>query len=153
MAIRQALLADLPAIASLIDAAYRHYIPIIGRQPRPMIDDHAARVAAGEHYVLIEDGRIVAVITLTSGQPGALHIFNIAVDPQAQGRGLLRRLLAFAEVEARARALNLLTLYTNIAMVRNRAIYGHLGFVEMHEEDAQGYRIVYMQRPVPAIRA
>lgn len=151
MAIRPAALSDQAAIAALIDAAYSHYIPVIGRKPRPMLDDHAARIAAGEHYVLDGMQGIEAVITLTAGAPDALHIFNIAVCPQVQGRGLLRSLLAFAEAEARARGKAMLTLYTNVAMVRNRTIYNHLGFVELGEEDANGYRIVFMYRAVPAL--
>ena len=35
-------------------------------------------------------------------------------------------------------------------MQKNRAIYTHLGFVELREEGAKGYRIVFMERPVPA---
>lgn len=152
-AIRQAEAADQAAIAALIDAAYGHYIPIIGRTPRPMLDDHAARIAAGEHYVAGGAVGLDAVITLTAGRPDALHIFNIAVHPDAQGRGLLRKLLAFAEREARQRGLSWLTLYTNVAMAKNRAIYNHLGFVELREEEGSGYRIVYMERPVPVVNS
>jgi ribosomal protein S18 acetylase RimI-like enzyme len=147
--IRQAASADLPVIAALIDAAYSHYIPIIGRKPRPMLDDHAARIAAGEHYVGLSEAGIEAVITLTDEEAGALHIFNIAVDPAAQGQGWLRRLLAFAEAEARKRNRSRLTLYTNALMERNRAIYGHLGFTELREEAGNGYRVVFMERPMP----
>lgn len=149
-AISRATASDEVAIAGLIDAAYRHYIPIIGRTPRPMLDDHAGRIVRGEHFVYVDGASLVGVITLTSGRPDALHIFNIAIHPDAQGRGLLRDLLDFAEQQARARKLDWLTLYTNVAMVKNRAIYSHLGFVELGEEDSDGYRIVLMQRAVPA---
>ena len=146
--LRLAIATDRAAIAALVDAAYAHYVPIIGRKPRPMLDDHAARVAAGEHFVCHDGADLVGVITLTSGRADALHIFNIAIDPRAQGRGLLRPLLDFAEQQARARGLDWLTLYTNVAMTRNRAIYNHLGFVETGEEEGGGYRIVHMERPV-----
>jgi ribosomal protein S18 acetylase RimI-like enzyme len=149
-AIRLARPEDVPAIATLIDAAYQHYVPIIGRKPRPMLDDHAARTARGENFVWDEDGALLAVIAMAQERPGALHIFNIAVHPDAQGRGLLRQLLAFAEARAREDDLALLTLYTNQLMSRNRAIYARLGFVEVGTEEANGYAIVFMQRPVPA---
>ena len=92
------------------------------------------------------------VITIAPDKrPDALHIFNIAIDPAAQGSVLLRQLLAFAEQQARALGLGWLTLYTNVAMVRNRAIYNHLGFVELGEELASGgYQIVFMERAVTA---
>lgn len=115
-----------------------------------MLDDHAARIAQGEHFVCADETGLLGVITLTTGDENALHIFNIAVHPDAQGRGLLRELLAFAEQVARDPGLGMLTLYTNVAMVRNRAIYNRLGFTELGEEEGQGYRIVYMERAVPA---
>ena len=87
--IGQAVTNDLPAITTLIEAAYAHYIPILGREPRPTLDDHAARIGNGEHHVQKAGGEIVAVIALTCGHPNALHMFNIAVDRQAQGKGML----------------------------------------------------------------
>ncbi|MEO8685376.1 MAG: GNAT family N-acetyltransferase [Devosia sp.] len=147
--IRPARHDDVPAIAALVDTAYQHYIPIIGRKPRPMMDDHAARTHRGENFLLVDDGLPLAVIALAQEQTDALHIFNIAIHPDAQNRGLLRQLLAFAEAKARHDGLPLLTLYTNQLMTRNRAIYAHLGFVEVGTETANGYNIVFMQRPVP----
>lgn len=148
---RLATPADIPAIAAVIDAAYRHYIPILGgRKPRPMTDDHAARIARGETWLLEDDGRAVGVTSMfVNGD--AVHIFNIAIHPDAQGAGHLRGVFAFAEDMARAAGVNRLTLFTNALMERNRAVYAHLGFVEQREEDAPGgYRIVFMERPLPA---
>ena len=147
--LRAASRADIPAIVALIDAAYRHYIPQLGgRRPRPMDDDQAARVANNELFVLEADGAIAGVITMQV-QAEAIHIFNLAVHPEAQGRGLLRELIGFAEQAARRHKLPKLTLYTNVAMTENRAIYAHLGFREVDEHEAPGgYRIVFMQRPV-----
>ena len=151
MPIRQATADDIATVAAIIDAAYSHYIPVIGRTPRPMTDDHAGRIARGEHFLAGDSSRPEAVITLGPGKrTDALHIFNIAVDPAAQGKGMLRRLLAFAEQRAREAGLPWLTLYTHELMTRNRAIYAHLGFEVLGEEDGGGYTIIYMQRAVPA---
>lgn len=147
--IRFATPADIPAVVALIDAAYHHYIPILGgRRPRPMDDDQAARIANGELFLLEEEGRLLGVVTMNP-TPDAMHIFNLAVHPDAQGRGLLRRLIGHAESAARARNLPRLTLFTNVAMTTNRAIYAHLGFREVREETTPGgYRIVFMERPL-----
>lgn len=147
--IRLANSGDVDAIAALIDSAYRHYIPVIGRTPRPMLDDHAARTARGENFVCQDNGELLALITLGQGRPGGLHIFNIAVRPDTQGRGLLKQLLAFAEAEARRLGLPRLTLFTHELMARNRQIYAHIGFEELGTEDGGGYAIIFMQRPVP----
>ncbi len=147
MPIRPATEADLPSVVALVRAAYQHYIPILGgRRPRPMDDDYAARLSDGQLFVL-EDGTGLEAVMVMEVQPEAVHIFNFAVDPVAQGRGVLRQLLGFAEAAARAHGLDLLTLYTNMAMTKNRAIYAHLGFRETREEVAPGgYHIVFMER-------
>lgn len=148
-ALRSATADDIPAVAALIDAAYRDYIPPMGgRRPRPMDDDQAARIAAGELFVIEDDGRLAAAMTLEL-KPESVHIFNFAVHPEAQGRGLLHVMLDFAEAAARREGRTRLTLYTNVVMTRNRAIYAHLGFTELGEHTAPGgYRIVFMERPV-----
>lgn len=115
-----------------------------------MDDDQAARLANGELFVLEENGTLLGVITMQR-QVDAIHIFNLAVHPEAQGRGLLHELIDFAEAAARGENKPRLTLYTNVVMTKNRAIYAHLGFTELGEHEAPGgYRIVLMERPVPA---
>jgi ribosomal protein S18 acetylase RimI-like enzyme len=150
-AIRPATAADLPVVVALVQAAYAHYIPILeGRRPRPMDDDYAVRLGNGQLFVLEEEGRLYGIIVMEV-RADAVHIFNLAVHPDAQGRGLLRQLIGFAEAAARERQLPRLTLYTNVAMTKNRAIYAHLGFVETREETAPGgYRIVFMERQLTA---
>lgn len=147
--LRPATTADIDAVVALIDAAYRSYVPLLdGRRPRPMDDDQAARVAAHELFVLEEGGRLLGVMTMQI-EPEAVHIFNFAIAPEAQGRGLLHELLQFAEATARRERRPKLTLFTNVAMTRNRAIYAHLGFVEVGEQvTPAGYRIVFLERPV-----
>jgi N-acetylglutamate synthase-like GNAT family acetyltransferase len=148
---RLATPSDIPVIAAVIDAAYSHYIPILGgRKPRPMTDDHGARITRGETWLLEANGQTVGVTSLTATSD-AVHIFNIAIHPDAQGAGHLRRVFAFAENRAREAGVAKLTLFTNALMERNRLIYAHLGFVEQREEDAPGgYRIVVMERPLRA---
>ena len=58
-------------------------------------------------------------------------------------------MIGFAEATARHTGRLKLTLYTNVVMTKNRAIYAHLGFVETREEVTPGgYHIVLMERPV-----
>src|ERR1700741_623561 len=94
--IRAATAADVPAIADIVDQAYRHYIARIGKPPGPMLDDYAARVLEGVGWVLEEGAAIAGIIGLL---PTARYLLldNIAVSPARQGSGLGRRLLVFAE--------------------------------------------------------
>jgi GNAT superfamily N-acetyltransferase len=151
---RKAIPADVPLVASIVDRCYEHYIPVLGGQkPRPMTDDHLARIERGETY-LIEDDETEVGVTSMHPADGALHIFNIAILPEAQGRGLLRQVFAFAEDLARAIQAPKLTLFTNALMERNRTIYEHVGFTEVRQEDAPGgYRIIFFERAVLPVQS
>jgi ribosomal protein S18 acetylase RimI-like enzyme len=147
MPVRLAVAKDVAVVTAITDAAYQHYVPILGRKPRPMLDDHAARIARGETF-LVEDGAEPVGLIALVPEPEALHIFSIAIRPEAQGHDLLNVLLGHAEAMARRHSLPKLTLITNALMTRNRAIYAHLGFAEMGIEAGDGYEIVFMERPI-----
>src|SRR5258708_27182901 len=89
--IQAATAADVPAIADIVDQAYRHYIARMGKPPGPMLDDYAARVSEGTVWVLEERAVIAAIIVLLPA-PNYLLLDNIAVSPARQGFGLGRRL-------------------------------------------------------------
>jgi hypothetical protein len=84
--IRAATAADVPAIAEIVDQAYRHYIARIGKPPGPMLDDYAARVSEGAVWV-IEEGAVIAAIIVLLPAPDYLLLDNIAVSPTRQGLG------------------------------------------------------------------
>ncbi len=136
---------DAPALRDLVRAAYAHYIPRLGREPAPMTDDYPARIAAGQAWVLEQDGALVGALVLED-TPDALMLYNIAVAPAAQGQGLGRRLVAFTEAEARRRGHALLRLFTNERMVENVAMYPRLGFAETHRGSEAGHRRVYFEK-------
>jgi GNAT superfamily N-acetyltransferase len=102
--IRVATAADVPAIAKIVDQAYRHYVVLMGKPPGPMLDDYAARVSQGAVWVL-EEGAVIAAIIVMLPAPNYLLLDNIAVSPARQGLGLGRRPLAFAEDEALRRVI------------------------------------------------
>lgn len=39
--IRKALPSDAPGMKACVEAAYRHYVPRIGKAPGPMLDDES----------------------------------------------------------------------------------------------------------------
>jgi ribosomal protein S18 acetylase RimI-like enzyme len=145
--IRIATAADVPAIAEIVDQAYRHYIARIGKPPGPMLEDYAARVSEGVVWVLEEEAVIAAIIVLL---PGANHLLldNIAVSPARQGLGLGRRLLAFAEDEALRRGYCEIRLYTHQTMVENQRLYASIGYEETGRGTEAGYDRVFMRKPL-----
>ncbi len=77
---------EAPALRDLVRAAYAKYVPRLNREPAPMLDDYAARIGAGQAWVLEAGGALVGALVLED-EPGALLLYNIAVAPNAQGQG------------------------------------------------------------------
>jgi ribosomal protein S18 acetylase RimI-like enzyme len=144
---RRARPEEAAAVAALVEAAFARHVGAVGRRPHPMDDDHAAYVAAGEQWVLEDEGRFVASVVLQD-RGDHLHVENVAVAPDRQGRGLGRALLAFAEDEARRRGLPELRLYTNAAMADNLAFYPRLGFREVERRTEHGFSRVFFVKPL-----
>ena len=145
--IRRAKAADTAAVHDLVAAAYSVYIPRIGKPPGPMQDDYARRIANGEVWVLPDGARIVGVLVLQE-QPDGFVLDNIAVAPDAQGKGHGRRLIAFAEAEARRRGWPEIRLYTHVLMTENIALYRGIGFHETGRISEKGFDRVYMAKPL-----
>jgi ribosomal protein S18 acetylase RimI-like enzyme len=133
--IRPAAPADVPAVRAVTDAAYQHYIARIGVVPAPMRADHAADVAAGRVYVTGAPD-VIGVLVLV---PHEDHLFleSVAVHPDAAGRGVGRRLLAFVDAHARSLGLPEIRLYTNALMWENQKIYPRYGY-ELVERRVDG---------------
>jgi ribosomal protein S18 acetylase RimI-like enzyme len=145
--IRPAKPADRAAVEAIIAAAYSVYIKRIGKPPGPMLDDYAGLIDAGAVSVFETDGAIAALIVLMP-KPDHLLLDNIAVRPELQGQGLGRRLVAFAEGEARRLGYSDLRLYTHEKMTENIALYTRLGFSETGRGRDAGYDRVFMAKPI-----
>ncbi len=153
--IRQATPADRPAIEALVEAAYALYVPRMGKRPGPMDDDYARRIAEGQAWVVRDgevdaaaaDGTLMALLVLEP-QEHHLLVDNVAVAEAGRGRGLARRLLAFAEAEARRLGYDEMQLYTHKTMTENQAIYRHLGWELFGWTTEKGFERAYFRKKV-----
>ena len=146
--VRRAMPADAALVCTLTRSAYAKWVPIVGREPRPMTADYERAVR--EHLIdILEDaGEVVALIEMIP-HPDHLLIENIAVHPDRHGKGLGSRLLAHAEDVARTLGLTELRLYTNALMAPNIAFYARRGFAEDRREEAGALGIaVHMSRRI-----
>ena len=143
--VRQAGAADLPVVREIVTAAYDKYLTRMDRPPAPMLRDYAPAVEAGTLWVT---GEPVAGLISLIPKGDSLLVENLAVRPEAQGTGVGRALMDFAERRARQLKLTRLTLYTHVVMTENQAIYTHLGYREVERRTADGYHRVYMEKPL-----
>lgn len=105
--------------------------------------------AIREHqiHLMYMDSQMVGLIE-TMLREDHLWIENVAVRPEAQGRGLGQLLLAHAEdkaVEARRDEIRLLT---NAAFEANVALYEKIGYVIVNREPLMGGTTIYMSKSV-----
>src|SRR6185437_4730325 len=77
--------ADAASVRDLTRAAYSKWVPIIGREPRPMTADHGAAVRDHVVKILRLGGDLVALIEMRP-EVDHLLIVNVAVSPARQGR-------------------------------------------------------------------
>jgi ribosomal protein S18 acetylase RimI-like enzyme len=128
--IRPAKQAEAEDVRAISAAAYVPvYAPVIGTAPKPAIEDYGPRIARGEVWLLETGVGTVATLVLEPHE-NHLLIYSIAVLPEHQRRGHARRLLAFAEEQARRVGRSALQLYTNDRMEHNLALYRSCGFIE-----------------------
>ncbi|ONI75357.1 hypothetical protein ALI144C_40525 [Actinosynnema sp. ALI-1.44] len=136
-------------VEEIVRAAYTKWIEVTGSEPLPMLADYAALIDAGTVWLLDSmDGLIVLV---DEPDDGVLLVENVAVRPSAQGKGLGRQLLAFAEEQARHRGLTALRLYTNQKMTSNIALYLALGYRETGRAELDGRQVVHMLKDLNAV--
>lgn len=81
-------------------------------------------------------------------QSDSLLVENLAVAPAAQGCGIGRSLVAFAEQRARELAFARVTLYTSERMTENLAFYPALGYRVVDRRRDEGSDRVFFEKPV-----
>lgn len=143
--LRPATLADAEAIRCLVRAAYARWVPVLGREPMPMLADYSKSVECNLFDLHHMREELAALIEM---HPASDHllIVNVAVLPTFQGIGLGRELLAHAERLAASLRLGRTKLYTNKLMAKNVTLYRELGYRVDHEKPFPGGAVVHMSK-------
>ena len=148
--IRRAEASDIPAVAAIYEAIHDREaagLTTIGwqRGVYPTLGTARAAVEAGELYVLVDGGKVVASGKINKEQmptyaevdwhcPAAddqvLVLHTLTVDPACQGRGYARQFLAFYEDMARQLGCVALRIDTNAKNKAARAMYAKHGYIE-----------------------
>lgn len=89
-------------------------------------------------YVAVDGDRIAGCIFCRL-EPDSFYIGKLAVLPSTQGKGIGKRLLTYAEAEARKQGLAILRLETRIELVENHATFAAWGFSQTAENSHPGF--------------
>ena len=147
--IRPTVAEDIDSVAACVEAAYAVSVERLGRKPAPILVDYGDLIGRGRVWVAAEGGEVRGVLVLLpepEPEPDHMLVWNVAVDPAFQGRGLGRRLMAFAEAHAAGLGLREVRLFTNELMAENVAFYGRLGYEETERRTEGPYRRVFMRK-------
>ncbi len=142
--IRKARPEDAAACTALARTAYASYVPLIGRDPPPMLQEFPADIAAGRVWVAGNPPEGYVVAYPKDAESWLLE--NVAVAPDAQGKGLGRRLISHAEQMAQGAGAKAVVLYTNARMEANLRLYPRLGYVETGASNEHGLDRVYFRK-------
>ena len=143
--IRAAAPSDVAAITRCVCAAYLRHIERVGKQPWPMLQDYSNVIRTSQVHVAEREGYILGVLELLVTDEGFL-LDSVAVDPSAQGTGIGRQLLEFAENEARRHGFQSIYLMTNEKMTDNQELYARVGYVLFDRQTVHGYSRVLMRK-------
>ena len=125
--LRRATAEDADALTAILRSAYRPYREAGIRLP-PVEEGVADDIQHQEVWLAEMEGQAVGLMVLSAGPPA--HLMNLAVSPDAAGRGLGARLLHLAETRAAAAGAKVISLSTHADMAATRAWYRAKGWVE-----------------------
>jgi len=143
--IRRATAADVPQLAATIRAAYAIYNDRDIALP-PVWDGLDQAVSETPVFIAESGADLLGAIVLRVRQD-ALQIENLAVRPEAAGRGIGRALLDRAEILAHELGQTTLLLATHRDLSENIALYHHLGWTITEQLGTK----VKMQKTLSAI--
>ena len=148
--LRRAVAEDAAAVRTLTRQAYTKWVPLIGREPKPMQADYVEALRKHRIDLAYLGGDLAALIE-TIAEVDHLLVENVAVAPAFQRRGLGRMLMAHAEQLALDLNYSEVRLYTNKQFAENIELYRRLGYrIDREETLAIGVAVHMSKTIVPA---
>jgi GNAT superfamily N-acetyltransferase len=115
--------------------AFEGYIARSLREEIDRIDSYYGEKNGG-FWLAVEGPRIVGMFGLERLSADAMELRRMYVDPNAQRRGIARRMLRFAEDECRRRNVGRLELTTSELQGPALSLYRNAGYELVREETA-----------------
>jgi RimJ/RimL family protein N-acetyltransferase/GNAT superfamily N-acetyltransferase len=145
--LRRATRDDLAAVVAHMRASFGPNAEIMGAKPLPLLADYDEIFATHEIW-LVESGGALEGVLILLPRADDLYVWGIATAPAVQGRGVGNRILAAAEMRARALGVPHMRLRTGEKLTKNVAWYTRHGFTIESVEELKGRRVVNMVKPL-----
>ena len=147
-AIRPALIADVPTITLIARQSFERYVPLIVRPPAPMRANFSKHVLENTVFIAKSEKSqgVVLGYSIILQKDEAWLLDNIAVNPWAQGRGIVSALIATCEAFLRDCGAKRYLIYTNEVMEQTLTSYPAIGFVETNRRLEDRFSRVYFSK-------
>jgi GNAT superfamily N-acetyltransferase len=145
---RRAIPENAELVRTLTRTAYAKWVPVIGREPKPMMADHAAAIRNHLVDLAFSEQTLAGLVEMVAHDDHLL-IENVAVLPEMQRKGVGKALVARAERQARLLGLPVVRLYTNAKFESNIQFYQRLGYVVERLEAYRGGHITHLTKTLP----
>jgi GNAT superfamily N-acetyltransferase len=137
--IRPATAGDGPVVRDLERRAGLRFAEVglaeVADHEPPSLEHLAGVASDGRSAVAVAPSGEVVGYVLVDRVDSAAHVEQVSVDPDHQGRGVGRALLAWVEGWARGEGCRALTLTTFRDVPWNAPLYAHLGFRELAADE------------------
>ena len=131
VSVRRAVVDDVDAIAAILREAFAEfasdYTPEAFAIVTPPSNEIHGRFDEGPMWVAVGEGRFLGTVSAVP-EPDHLYIRSMAVVPDAQGRGIGKRLMTAVEEYAVENGFGTLFLYTTEFSTNAVRLYETLGF-------------------------
>jgi ribosomal protein S18 acetylase RimI-like enzyme len=139
--LREAANADLPALVTVLKAAFEEYRDRLD-PPSGAHGETAAKLrevlrTARAVLALAGDDMVGCVFYAPSGDH--IDLFRLAVLPEYRRRGIAQALIAYVEARGRELGLARVQLGVRVALPNNRAYYERLGYRFVEARTHAGY--------------
>ena len=150
--IRLAMTTDVPAIKLIARKSFERYVPLIGKPPAPMNANFSGHILKDTVFIAQSEKKQGSVLgyAIVLQRDGEWLLDNIAVSPEAQGRGVGSALIAACKTFLQKRGVQRYHLNTDEAMEQNLTRNPEIGFVEMARRLEDGFsRIYFIKEMLP----
>jgi GNAT superfamily N-acetyltransferase len=147
--LRRANSGDYDEVVRLQRAAFAPNREVLGVAPLPLLADYRFVLAEKDVWLAIEDqsgGQHVVGVLVLERRAADLMLESIATEPAAQGCGLGRSMLEFAEAQASSLGYKVIRLYTGSVLTHLIDWYGRHGFAIERVEVLSDRTITHMMK-------